>query len=457
MKETTTNPDQRDQVENKIPKPFKFVEDAIKMEGWQYEELAKMYEWKMLKNLLSSDPVLQVLRPKLIDEIQDQITCACRSLYEKLIPLTDKAKIEDQARTTIADMTKEHHTGSSQYASAESESDSEASTGIQRMSLGPSGSSYLHDRAKGIKADPRSAAISTTGDDAVALQVHLLSYIDNAMERYEQRQRNGVGRIASRSIRLWRSPKAPPYESDREDLRRSLMAPAEVSTNSRPSPQRIRFSVTGDLKKFNGRDRDEDRARIWISKVKSAFLRDQIPDEEKCLVFDLLEGFMVRYEGYGVSDVIQYYHARQRPDETPLEYLHRLNGEAIRDKVAIREGRHATRHEHVEQFISTLDDRELAKQLTLLQLSDADDMEETLRAYQRMEKLYTKTLMGPGKFHQRSKVHADQVPQINPSACGKVHEIGKCPLKKFYNLMRKRHVPTKHAGMFPSEADEMLN
>ena len=115
-----------------------------------------MYEWKMLKKLLSSDPVLRVLKPELIDEIQgpastpasassmlegiygimrllheagfvaemidvkrlldfdqDQITCACRSLYEKLIPLTGKAKIEDHASFTIEDMTKGHNTGSS--------------------------------------------------------------------------------------------------------------------------------------------------------------------------------------------------------------------------------------------------------------------------------------------------------------------------------------------------------
>ena len=69
------------------------------------------------------------------------------------------------------------------------------------------------------------------------------------------------------------------------------MASAEVLMNSGPSPQRIRFSVIGDLKQFNGRDRDEDRARSWISKVKSAFLTDQISDEEKYLVFgDLLTG-----------------------------------------------------------------------------------------------------------------------------------------------------------------------
>ena len=40
------------------------------------------------------------------------------------------------------------------------------------------------------------------------------------------------------------------------------------------------------------------------------------------------------------------YHARKRLDETPPEYLHRRNGAAILAKVAIREGRHATRREH---------------------------------------------------------------------------------------------------------------
>ena len=48
MKKTTNKLNQRDQVENKIPKPFKFVEDELKTEGWQCEELAKAYERKML-------------------------------------------------------------------------------------------------------------------------------------------------------------------------------------------------------------------------------------------------------------------------------------------------------------------------------------------------------------------------------------------------------------------------
>ena len=111
---------------------------------------------------------------------------------EALIPLMVKSKVEYQASATIADITKKYHTGLSRYASAESEVDSDASIGIQQMSLGPSGSTHLHERSKVIRAEPRSAAIRATGDDAAALQGHLLSYIDNAMEQFEQKQRSQV-------------------------------------------------------------------------------------------------------------------------------------------------------------------------------------------------------------------------------------------------------------------------
>ena len=45
----------------------------MKMEGWQLDHLAKGYHWKTLINLLSSDPVLQILKPKLIGEIKGPI------------------------------------------------------------------------------------------------------------------------------------------------------------------------------------------------------------------------------------------------------------------------------------------------------------------------------------------------------------------------------------------------
>ena len=44
-----------------------------------------------------------------------------------------------------------------------------------------------------------------------------------------------------------------------------------------------------ELKEVSGKDSDEDRARSCNSKVKSAVLRDQEPDEEMRVVFgDLL-------------------------------------------------------------------------------------------------------------------------------------------------------------------------
>ena len=70
-----------------------------------------------------------------------------------------------------------------------------------------------------------------------------------------------------------------------------MVAITETLQNGGGIPQRVLVSAMTELKEFSGKDRDEDRARSWISKVKSAFLRDQVSDEEKCWVFgDLLTG-----------------------------------------------------------------------------------------------------------------------------------------------------------------------
>jgi hypothetical protein len=257
----------------------------------------------------------------------------------------------------------------------------------------------------------------------------------------------------------------------------------------------------------------------------------------------------------------QYYQAKKRVEETPLEYLYRLNVAAIRAKIQIRDGTVTIRREHVEHFIGTLDDRGLAKQLTMLRLDDVDELEDTLRACQRMEDRQTQVPTGSSKFRQRfvptfppapskptravraihvecassdsDSDHSDVEVEVNhrnvcaattmdrtkkfgdqrtrnedpkqdedpehampkkacshcgskkhddrgcwkrltcqkcgrkghPSdrcyyacvACGEVHESGKCPMEEFYNLIRKWYVPTKHAGMLPPEAEEMLN
>ena len=81
-----------------------------------------------------------------------------------------------------------------------------------------------------------------------------------------------------------------------------------------------------------------------------------------------MHSFLVQHCGRGVSDGRQYYHACKRADETPLEYLYRLNVAGMRAKKHVRDGNAADHREHVEHFIATLDDRDFANQLTLHRL-----------------------------------------------------------------------------------------
>ena len=62
VKKTTNELNQRNQVENTLAKPFKFVKDEVKMEGWQQEQIVKAYESKILIYLLSIKPVFRALK-----------------------------------------------------------------------------------------------------------------------------------------------------------------------------------------------------------------------------------------------------------------------------------------------------------------------------------------------------------------------------------------------------------
>ncbi|OWZ06016.1 LOW QUALITY PROTEIN: hypothetical protein PHMEG_00021792 [Phytophthora megakarya] len=139
--------------------------------------------------------------------------------------------------------------------------------------------------------------------------------------------------------------------------------------------QRVRISAISDLKEFTGKDQDEDRARAWTIKVKSAFMRDQALDDEKCLTFaDLLAGsaknwyrqlsrstrnkwsnyYEIQYCGLGVSVERRYYHTRRRSDESPLDYLYRLNVAGLRARLKIKDGNSNERRDHVDHYIETL-------------------------------------------------------------------------------------------------------
>ena len=42
-------------------------------------------------------------------------------------------------------------------------------------------------------------------------------------------------------------------------------------------------------------------------------------------------------------------------------------------------------------------------------------------------------------------------------ACDEMHDLGKCSMKEFYNMIRQWFFPNKHAGMFPEKVKKMLN
>ncbi|KAE9009834.1 hypothetical protein PR003_g12311 [Phytophthora rubi] len=155
-------------------------------------------------------------------------------------------------------------------------------------------------------------------------------------------------------------------------------------------------------------------------------MRDQASDEGKCLTLadllsgpaknwyrqrprstrnkwtELLKSFQIQYCGFGVSVARQYYQARKRSDESALEYLHRLNVAGLRAHLKVKDGNTKERKEHVDHFIKTLGDPELADRLTLLQLSDADDLEEVLRALDRAKIRQKKSTAGSSRYRQKA-------------------------------------------------------
>ena len=63
-----------------------------------------------------------------------------------------------------------------------------------------------------------------------------------------------------------------------------------------------------------------------------------------------------------------------------------------------------------EHFVQTLDDRDVAKQLILLRLIDADYIEETLCAYQHLEIRSNRAPMVSNKFRPRLGFNLDPTP-----------------------------------------------
>jgi hypothetical protein len=203
-------------------------------------------------------------------------------------------------------------------------------------------------------------------------------------------------------------------------------ATVSMATAGTAGVARVRMSAFSILKEFHGRDSDEEKARAWLNRVKSAARRDEITGEEVCSLFgdlmsgsarqwylqlgrgvkkswtDLTEQFRVQYCGKGVSMASKYFHTTRNPEESPLDYLYRLNVAAIWAKIHYEDGTKEEKREHVEMFINTLGSQgeELASHLTLMEVSDAETLENKLRAHQRALTQQKKTHFGSGRFRQ---------------------------------------------------------
>ncbi|POM67072.1 LOW QUALITY PROTEIN: Hypothetical protein PHPALM_16976 [Phytophthora palmivora] len=278
----------------------------------------------------------------------------------------------------------------------------EARFKIQRRNQSRSG------RSKTIPPSHDQITAATTSD---ASSDTLQKYFEAAMSRFLADQRGpiidqgavkvqdqGSQDVEMEPVRFEHSTSRWEYDPDDIDfltVARAMVATATTGSAGSTMIQRVRISAISDFKEFTGKYQDEDRTRI--GKVKSAFMRDQASDEENAWPsriywldpprtnLPVTNGLIcselskIQYCGLVVSVARQYYHTRRRPEESPLDYLYRLSVAGLRTKLKIKDGNAKDRREHVDHYIETLKDQDLTNRLTLLRLSDADDLEEVLR------------------------------------------------------------------------------
>ncbi|KAE8878607.1 hypothetical protein PF003_g37290 [Phytophthora fragariae] len=358
----------------KMKAPVSDAEDRDEPETWtnaQLEQFEDALERKKLQAFLVEDSVMKIMRLKIVGTLRGPVTApvvttdkldaikmlmhllkeagivqgafevnelfdrdvsdimrSTMALHLMLTPLVGSTKIEIDTAPAVSPRSPEYQTGSSQYASATSEAESETSVDLQRMTLGPSGAAMLQQRKmkeETIPQQPVLTASSFVAPDRGPAD-RMQSFFNAAMDRFLTEQHTPEAVPAAQFTRPTRTsagvPSAPGAaatakaqgtqdvemesvgsrhseladEYDPDDLsleapRRAAVASAGATSGNISTPQRIRVSAIYELKDFPGKDGDVDRARSWIGKAKSAFLRDQAPDSEKCLVFgDLMSG-----------------------------------------------------------------------------------------------------------------------------------------------------------------------
>jgi hypothetical protein len=173
----------------------------------------------------------------------------------------------------------------------------------------------------------------------------------------------------------------------------------------------LRQSACADVKPFDGRTRDEFRGKSFISSIRSAFRQDGLTNGQCCIKFpEMLTGvtkiwykqlpkdirkdwnklqaeFEREYCGAAVTPHQRYYELRRKPTEEPLDYLYRLNVQAMEAGIDFAgvEGSF-----HVTHFLDTCEDPDLARQFGLAkpttELGLRTALKELLRQSQRAKR-----------------------------------------------------------------------
>ncbi|EGZ13540.1 hypothetical protein PHYSODRAFT_246110 [Phytophthora sojae] len=180
------------------------------------------------------------------------------------------------------------------------------------------------------------------------------------------------------SLRLPLGHTQPEYQGDLHDLSDDLGYGGGGGTGGRvaavSTATRLRASAVSELKDFSGKEHDEEAARAWFNKLSRT---------ARASWTDLGEQFQIHFCGKGMSLARKYYHMRRGSQEDPLDYLYRLNLAGIRANLKIHDGTKEQRREHVDHYIDTVQDDDLAGSLVVLRLPDSEALEGVLLAMRR--------------------------------------------------------------------------
>ncbi|OWY92077.1 hypothetical protein PHMEG_00039067 [Phytophthora megakarya] len=350
----------------------------------------------------------------LFDLDLDVIQTTRRDLFQN----TSQPQSPDPPPLTTTDAV-DNLTVSSHYASAAGDGSHTSSEPPRRMSLGPSGASIPRPAAL-VQLETVAAILDPhqrTKPQPPRVQIDQSKFINAAMDRNlaEEREANkdpastrpqhqGSQDIEMESIRS--SDHGSRWEYDPDDVDFPTSAQATLLLN----PQRVRISAILDLKEFTGKDQEILRAtRMEYNpnfeldySTDDGVVQDARHDIRQCR--QRLSCTDVRLPENHTNGVIYYEASRSstadveyRSDELPLDYLYRLNVVRLRARLKIKAGSAKERREHVDHYIETLEDQDLAERLTLLRLTDADDPEEILRAWDRANNRQKKAAFGSSK------------------------------------------------------------